>query len=822
MTKSAVRKAVFAPCPQQLSESGADALRQGRFKDATEIFKQLLRQDPRPEWKQRLADAYAGRARALAEKGMFKEAAIVLENTLAPGGITREPLLYLSCLIRQNQIQKARRVALAAMATLPATEATRLAEGAAALSLAAPAPTVVDAMPGGSETWSEQNRAAETALRAWLQGQPTDEVDRLISRIPLRSPFGGMRLILKSLITHDAAKAQALLAMIPADSLFAGVRDTAGAALSDGQDLLGRWARLRPAQQQFVAEMRGTSRDRSALLSQIQDAERRGPAALLSLLMRRGLPLPDDELRAACLTLLPAAPDRMAQFTQRFGFLQPTEHNRIAALSAEARQDWDHAILYWRALVSVLERDEAPGSRLAGAVVLRHMADLARTHPDIDDEEEAPDADLVALYLERSLQADPTDLTAMLALLDRYRASDDPKEWYRAAELAVVRFPANPTILLHAVDAAVARNAYKKAAGFAQQVLAVDPINLPVRQRMIELQLAHARKQARSGRADLAAKSLDEASAWERSDKPDPSLRVARALVATTKATDPATADAVHAAVQETGGSPLGWFRVMLEASLLNWPAQRLQPFHRELQASYETPPDRATILALIGLLGQRDLGGTRRAITPALRVFDRYLIHGSHIDWSPAEFLTIAEAMANLRCYPTLHRYATSAVQREAGNLAARFYRLLAGTGGNREGLNYAQESELFSIMEEAGTRQDFALFNRMQKFALGPAGGKAMRRMRDTLKSPLDELNEEDTAELLTALAGEMPSLPTREIRDMVNQLGRGAAIEMMASMLSESPMGEMFSEQQMQQFCTALVEQAMDKSPRPRRRR
>jgi len=42
------------------------------------------------------------------------------------------------------------------------------------------------------------------------------------------------------------------------------------------------------------------------------------------------------------------------------------------------------------------------------------------------------------------------------------------------------------------------------------------------------------------------------------------------------------------------------------------------------------------------------------------------------------------------------------------------------------------------------------------------------------------------------------------------------------MMASMLSESPMGEMFSEQQMQQFCAALVEQAMDRRPRPRRRR
>ena len=823
MTKSAVRKAVFAPCPQQLSESGADALRQGRFKDATEIFKQLLRQDPRPEWKQRLGDAYAGRARALAEKGMFKEAAIVLENTLGPGGITREPLLYLSCLIRQNQIQKARRMALAAMATLPAAEAARLAEGAAALSLAAPSPTVVDAaMPVSSETWPEQTRAAATALQAWLQGQPADEVDRLISRIPLRSPFGPTRLILKSLISADATKARALLAMIPADSLFAGVRDTAGAALSDAPDLLGHWARLRPAQQQFVAEMRGIPRDRSTLLSQIEDAERRGPATLLSLLMRRGLPLPDDELRTACLNLLPAAPDRMAQFTQRFDPLTPIEHNRIAALAAEAQQDWDQAIMYWRELVSALERDKAPDSLLAAAVVLRHMAALAQTHPDIDDEEEAPDADLVVLYLERSLQADPTDLTAMLALLDRYRVSDNPKEWYRTAELAVVRFPHNPIVLLHAVDAAVARDAFKKAAGFAEQVLAVDPINLTVRQRMIELQLAHARKQARSGRADLAAKSLDEASAWERPDKPDPSLRIARALVAMTKTTDPATAEAVHAAVQETGGSPLGWFRVVLEASLLNWPAKRLQPFQRELQAAYETPPDRATILALFGLLGQRDLGGTRRAIAPALRVFDQYLIRGSHIDWSPAEFLTIAEAMATLRYYPTLHRYATNAVAREAGNLAARFYRLLAGAGGNRDGLKYAQESELFSIMEDAGKRQDFALFNRVQKFVLGPAGGKSMRRMRDSLKSPLDDLDEDDTAELLTALAGEMPSLPAREVRDMVNQLGRGSAIEMMASMLSESPAGEVFSERQMQQFCAVLVEQAMDSRPKPKRRR
>ena len=61
MKRFAARKPVFAPSPQALAERGANALRQGQFKDAAEIFKQLSREDPRPEWTQRLCDAYAGR-----------------------------------------------------------------------------------------------------------------------------------------------------------------------------------------------------------------------------------------------------------------------------------------------------------------------------------------------------------------------------------------------------------------------------------------------------------------------------------------------------------------------------------------------------------------------------------------------------------------------------------------------------------------------------------------------------------------------------------------------------------------------------------------
>jgi cellulose synthase operon protein C len=827
MKRAASHKPVFAPSPQTLAERGADALRQGRFKDATDIFKQLLREDPKPEWTQRLGDAYAGRARALAEKGMFKEAAIVLENTLTLGRTIREPLLYLSCQIRQNQPQKARRAALQAMARLPAAEGARLAEFAAALSLAAPAPAAADANPEGGEAWTELDRAAGAALQAWLQGEPEDEVDRLLGRIPLRSPFGAMRLILKGLITsHDAAKARALLAAIAAGSPFAGVRDAAEAALADDQHVLGQWCRLRPAQQQFVAEVRGMPRDRLGLLNQILDAERRGPAVLLSMLTRRGLPLPEDELRAACLNLLPAAPDRIAQFEQRFGPLAASDRNRVGALAAEARENWDHAMQCWRALVMEMERENTGESRLAQAVVLRHMADLARTYPDsaedLEEPGEEPYPDPVAHYLKRSLQADPTDLTATLAFLDRCRSADNPKDWYSAAELAAVRFPGNPAALLHAVDAAVARDAFKKASGFARQLLSVDPINIPVRQRMIELQLALARKQIRSGRADLAAKSLDEASEWERADMPNPALRIARALVAVTAATDAEAAERARAAVAEAGGGTLGWFRVALEASLMNWPAKRLQLFQRELEAAYNSEPDRATVLALVGLLGQREVRDSRRSVAPAMRAFEPFLARGSRIDWSPAEFLTIAEMLAHLRNFHPLLLYATQALKRQAGNLAARFYQILARAEGKRERLNGVQESELFRIMEQALQRQDFAVFNRAQKLMFGLASGKAIHRVPGTGKASAEQLDGEDMAELLASVAGQMSGMPAREIRDIVNELGRKRAIEMMAATLSDSPMSDVLSEEQMLQLCAALVAQAMEERSGSARRR
>ena len=102
---------------------------------------------------------------------------------------------------------------------LPAAEAGRVAELAAALALAVPARPET---PAAALRRSTRGRAHGRHFTAWLQGKPSDEVDHLLARIPLRSPFGPLRLILKSLITpaEAAGKARGLLAMIPAGSMF--------------------------------------------------------------------------------------------------------------------------------------------------------------------------------------------------------------------------------------------------------------------------------------------------------------------------------------------------------------------------------------------------------------------------------------------------------------------------------------------------------------------------------------------------------------------------------------------------------------------------
>jgi cellulose synthase operon protein C len=801
-----MRRAIPPMTSGALADCGAEAMRLGRFKDAIEAFKQLIRQDPQPCWQASLADAYAGRARALADKGMFKEAAVVLENTRAPDGTVRDPALHLVCLIQQGQHQKAARLAWTYAESQPQPSgAGPVGEIAAALSLITPG--LAEAATTVDPAWVTLTRAACAALDAWIQGKSASEVEALLTHLPLHSPFGSLRLILKCLVMpRDASnKATALLKKVPPQSAFGRWRMAVEAALTDDAGaLLEQWEGLSPGAQAFVADTCGLPPDAAERLGQILAAERLGPAALMSLLIKPGLQPPSEALRAACLDLLPLVPAMMQQFERRFGPLSGMERNRVLALAAEASDRWREAQRHWDAVVATLSGPPGSEARLAQGVVLRHLADLARRHPKGEVES---DCEGVAHYLTRSLEADPDHLPAMLDLIDWSRQTDDVRTWHSLAESAAKRFPASTAVLLHAVDAAAERNAYKKAAGFARRLLQLDPINQSVRERMIELQLAYARKQMRTSRADLAAKALSQAAEWERANTPNPALRIGQALVSYRDENFAAEA-ALRQAVTLAGGGAVGWFRAMLEAALMGWTDQRRQLIHGELAAAQTADPGHDEILSLMAVLGQREIREGKRVLASLLWRIDQWLLRGANLPWSDAELRTIAARLHDLNAFDALGSYAREATRRNAEDDTAAFYRVVAQTKGSSERLSERQKKVVFKLLDEADARDDHQLASHMRRFldgGVGPRRGVALGGLADEL-SPLE------MAQLLEA-AARVPVLPEKDVRRLVNEFGRGRTIEMLADAMLDSPLGEILTEQQIALLCGTMVARTAD---------
>ena len=614
--------------PAVLAERGLDALRRERFKEAVELFKQAIRAEPRADWKVSLADAYRGRARSLATKGMFKEAAMVLENTIQLQGTVRDPNLFVSCLIRDGQQQKA---AAYLLNHLP--EQADLEALAAALLVSVPRlPDLAPAATPEQRRWHSMAIASRAALAAWCDGATATEIDRQLNAISLRSAFRPLRVLLKLLITpiEDADRVRQMLETIPPGSPFYPMRQAIAAALLNDNALdADTWTRLTSAQQTFVAETVGLSTAASQFLTRLAEAERGGPGALFSFLLKQ-TDLPGAMVRSACLNLLPRLPDRVPQFERSFGPLPLVDHQRILALAAENRGNWAAAGRYWAATAAEMTHagpDRA--SNLAQGVIYRHLAELAAKHDEIEAEDDF--CDPVVFYLQQASQADPDHLLSTLQLIGHYREEPSSKDWHQLVEATLQRFPDDARVLQQALDSALARKAYKQASGFARRLLQINAINPSVRRQMIELQIAYARKQMRAKRPDLALKGLNEAAEWERADAPSAPLRIAQALVEGQSGLADRAESRLREGVALAGDGVAGWFRARLEADLMKI-SGNIDWIRQALVRALETLPTADAIMAVVSVLSQPEAGESKKAVASVLLGLRSWLQQGGGI----------------------------------------------------------------------------------------------------------------------------------------------------------------------------------------------
>jgi hypothetical protein len=813
-----------APVPP-LAAQATEALRLGDFKQAIELFKRLVKQDARPKWRDALAEAYAGRAQMLAAKGLFEEAETALSKAAAPDGTVRDPLLYVQCLVKRGQMRKAAEIAVKYIGNgkVPAAAAPQLAEIAAALWLAAPVPLVRPAdQKSEAGKWVEHAAAARQSLIAWIEGKPPQEIDQLLNRIPLRSAFGALRLILKSLMTapDDPARARQLLDGIPPGSAFASFRLAVEAALPGGPaEPVAMPTPPSKAQQVFAVEVKGLPNAASQSLVQLTKAERSGPGALLSFLASQAGTLPADEVKNACLNLLPRAPDRLRQFESRFGPLSEFDRYRVLALAAEAGNDWERAEQCWTIAAQGIEPAAGTETGLSAGVIYRHLARLAHEHPEIEGEgtSEFPEIE----YLELSLRADPDHLPAVLQLIGLYRTYGQDRDWHRLAGDAAQRFPEESAVLLQAVDSAIARKAYKKAVGFARELLTLDPINQAARQRMIELHISHARKQIRSKRADLAWKELAEAAEWERPGAPSFLLYINQGLVGRELGQEPDGEARLRQGVELAGGGVAGWFRASLEHALMNASEANAALLRQELtRAQQAAAPTKQGILSIVSAMSGKEARESKKAVGGLIFRIRGWLLKGGSLAWSAAEFHPIAEMFGQVDAYDLLGDYAKLAGQREPEDASWRYYQLVARSKGDPGRLSFAETEELFDMEADASRRHDFHTANRIQVFIKGSGPNSAPRRgSRRVSRADLMDFDDEDESldALSEVLAIGLEDTPPDMVKRMIEKFGQRQAVTDLVDRIRASPLGAM-PEPLLRELAKNIVESVMATNGRP----
>lgn len=757
--------------PEAAAEQAERDLETGRFREASEGYRRLLKTEARPAWKAALARAYVGRARALAAKSMYREAAALLADADAADGAVHEPQLQVACLWRAGDQAKAAETAgrLSVAEGLSEADRTGLADVTAVLRLC----TRGAVPPGAMPVDADPQAPAERALTAWVDGRPEAEVDAALAAIPMRSPYRPLRLALKTLTSRmDATRRRALLAMTTGaagagEGAFAGFVAAVRTALEEDPDralaglaVLGRHGRS------FVTEVRAGHSGQVRALVALLEAEARGPEALFDAVATHSDVLPRNAARRACLDLLTKAPSRRSAFERRFGHPTEFEELRRGALAARVKGDWPGCRDRWLAYAEAALATGDPDQRLEAALVYRYLADATlKGAPEPGRYGGWLDGgDPIADWLTRSAEADPETPDTLEMLADRLADIEDFKRRDRVLEDAVKAFPKHPGLLLRALDAAAGRGAQQKAAGLAERLIAIDPINTTARQRLAEARLAHARKKLAEGRWDLAAKALDGVTTVERGAAGGLAALVCGFLTLRRDG-DPAAWDMVRRGVERLGGGVAGWVRAILEGRACGLKDAELKPAEAALtQAAGVAAGAPSDAVAALTALNRPEYRGLPLSKSSRLGPLRAWLQRAAGLPYTVDEFVSVADALSRLDEWKLLRIFAAEAVQRDRSEPVFAFFVIVARAEGKANRLGYGEFDRLETIAERAAETGNARLVARLRKFLGVYAASPAIS---DELEG-IDGFGQEMLGQIVDMLTGGS-RLPTPLITEL-----------------------------------------------------
>jgi len=550
--------------PEDLLRAGREALAARRYREAMDHFKAVAKTDTDGSvWEAGLAEAYRGRALELQAKGMEREALMIWENLdrLLPGRAPDPAHLILCLRMGRSAIVAQGYKALvqggestAARALLQAhLAASCLGEGRAPDFLEADDPVLRDAEP------------ARAALEAYCRGEEATASEAL-RRIPFRSPYRDYAAAMKALLMlgTDSSAAERLLARIDADSPFHAFAEAVRLAWLPEPAFLDALRQAGPQSRTLAFALRGWPEERVRLWQELEKIDASAnPLQLVGLLDRLREPLGEpwarQKMRALVLAKMPRQPPPAAMRA-----FSHTDWNLISAQHVEDDYDLWTVVDRWRTVFARMRADY-PGSAEPGNDAALRIALLQRRLATELKLLKTPAGSEVEQELEQSLSLDPEYLPGYLLLIRHFRESMLPKEARRILAEAQRRWPEDVELLNEALDLALDNGAFKKATGLARRILAKDPINRRARRSLYQAHLAHARKQWRGGRADLALREMEQAESW--SDDAGGRARVELLRGIVLLETGSGDSDALKAACERAAPGAAGWLMLALEAA---------------------------------------------------------------------------------------------------------------------------------------------------------------------------------------------------------------------------------------------------------------
>jgi tetratricopeptide (TPR) repeat protein len=738
------------------------ALTAGRFREAIELYKDLLKRERRAEWVAALADSYAGRAEELANKGMLPEALVVWRNRASLCGRPLVEGSYIDWLLRAGEHAAALRL-LAEGGDLSTAAASDLETRLAATALTAPE-SALAVLP--VDTPLRRHRGAALAAVAACCRGDTVELDEQLRAIPFRSPYRDLRFILKALllVTSDAAQASELIDRVAPGGPFERLAAVVRAAVLPGSRWLLAMLALDNDGRQLLLDIKGCPENRRTLLVEVAELARLGvpPTAekVLGLLLQRsrGLPAMAGHL---CRRLLPMAERRLREYENAFGVLADVDRECTQALAAESQREIATAKRRWLRASGMMA---TAGRPLEAALILRHLFDRVVGRDDPADYSEA-----CLGWLQRSVELDPDDRSTHLRLIQIHRQRKDLKAARAALEVAMARFTGDPAVLLEAVETALAGNAFKKAVTLAKRLLELDPINSRVRGLIGQAHLSHARKQLRLHRPEAAGKEIDLADGWLSSASERSAAKLLRGL----SATDQAATALLQQAVAELGGKLPAALQVLLECARLGSPPANVL---RRAGIDLAGTPSARDVLAVVHVINTL-AAADERFLTTAMTTLAAPLKRAAAADFSEAEQIAVCEAWLRWHQISLLRAYAEAGLKRWPGRPVLVYLKTFA----------WHQRSAWCSMTD--GERR---ALGRAAEQAAADGDQRTLLRIRDLMRPPnfladdFDEDEDDDDDEDFAAdefFDGEDFSPAARLMLDMLVSSGHEGEIIRMA---------------------------------------